>query len=263
MNIMDASGFFAQGIYLPPSGGSDPGTVNATGAANLFGTGEFGPSSVATIRPVKFVAPAPGALGGFGLCTVNRGANIRNCDFQNMGANPAVLIHGDGGYGVRLDGMTGATGNTDVGIDTTQAKGVNVVLGAGNTVTGTVGDIRVNGGQIQTHANYTVSSYRDAGANFIQGSAGNTSNPRDSFTGLHIGDVGPVAEYFAKQNVEISNNSALFDSDLISEGKVLADQQRRQPARVAAGHLFTLGYAARCGHGERFGALARARASDR
>lgn len=122
---------------------------------------------------------------------------------NNVGANPCIRVTSQtGSYDIET--VSGSTGNTDVGIDLSRATNCSITLGTTTgapTVTGTVGDIRVNGSQIHTYTNYTISSYRDDGGNFIQGSAKNTSYPAEFFCGLHVGDAGPITEYMAKYNL--------------------------------------------------------------
>lgn len=196
--VCSSSGAFKAGFRTTAGAGSDADAADVNGGGTS--DNNVGPASVTSTRPVRVYGPSAVSNNNYGFLIQNRGGLVQNVDVQNAGARPACKISGNGGSGVRLNGITGTTGNTDIGIDLTDCKDKNILLGT-NTVTGTAGDIRVSGAQIQTHANYTVSSYRDDGGNFIQGSAKNTSYPHEHFCGLHIGDAGAAIEFMAKYNL--------------------------------------------------------------
>jgi hypothetical protein len=213
--LLNESGAFRSGFRVIPSGVSDASQADPT---ILAANNAVGPSSVATLRPVRVYGPSTAANNLFGFGVIGRGVVALNVDVQNVGAVPAVKVIGSGGAGVVLRAITGTTGNTDVGLDLTLARSVRVILEAGNTVSGGVGSIRVNGGQIQSHANYTVASYHDDGENLIQGTAKNTSLPILKFSGFHSGTS------------EVTRNSWLADPGTPTL-PILVDQSYPMPAR--------------------------------
>lgn len=188
----------------------------AKGAA--IGGSLFGPSSVSSSRAVQIDGPSTSTLQQAGL-TVQASLDIRNVNIENCGANPAVRIEGFA-VAAKLTDVTGSSGNTDVGIDTTGAQGAEVQLVSGNTVTGTAGDVRSNDGLIQPYANFATASYRDGGDNTLQGSAKCTSFPFLKFSGQHNGAAGAVTSYAADPGVDAT------------VGSYTADQPYPMPPRV-------------------------------
>lgn len=94
----------------------------------------------------------PGAASSAAGVTIVNSSNVtlQNLVITNMGAKPAIVVTGDGaapggGVNLRLYLVTGSTGNTDIGLDLSNAIGTQVAVVSGVSVTGTAGDIRVAG----------------------------------------------------------------------------------------------------------------------
>lgn len=81
-------------------------------------------------------------------------------NYGGMGANPSYVVNGTG-LGVTIQGATGSTGNTDVGMslapngasgNTVGAMGCTIAIIPVDSVTGTTGDIRLSDGTIVSWA---------------------------------------------------------------------------------------------------------------
>lgn len=73
--------------------------------------------------------------------------NLKDLAITNAGANPALALQGQNI--LFLQGPSGSTGNSDVGLDLTLAQGSTIVLNGGPpTVTGTNGDVRLSDGNV-------------------------------------------------------------------------------------------------------------------
>jgi len=98
-------------------------------------------------------------------------ATVQKFDITNAGATPALTLT-DGGL-VTIDGVTGSSGNTDVGIDVSGQYGKVISLGtsAVNTVTGSVGDVRT-AGSIFAHTYLAKAGYVDRTGNIYLGVGG-------------------------------------------------------------------------------------------
>jgi hypothetical protein len=123
---------------------------------------------------------------GAGLSLAGARTSIGVIDFQNMGARPAIALRGACvALFARL--VTGSTGNTDVGLDLSQARGSLVVLTTTPTVTGTAGDVRLGDGTIITWAQ-AVAGIEDARGNKIVGNS--TAFPIQRLpTGTYLTDL--------------------------------------------------------------------------
>jgi hypothetical protein len=152
---LGAKSYFAKGPTVSGMG--------APGADLVAGGSRMGDFSTITAQP-RINAGTLALLG----CSLF----IRRIDFQNTGAVPAIKVSGTGNQ-ITIDGCTGSSGNTDVGIDLTASiKGV-VKLGTttANTVTGTAGDIRLAGPAIASHTDLALTNVVDSAGNSVQGTA--------------------------------------------------------------------------------------------
>jgi len=112
------------------------------------------------------------------------------------GAGPAITI--EGRCIVAFNGVvSGATGNTDVGMDLTLSRGSLILLTTPPTVTGTLGDVRLPNGIIVTWAQLAVTGYHDSNGNKIMGTNAVSAVSITQFAGSIIGAVGAVVSYLA------------------------------------------------------------------
>jgi hypothetical protein len=198
---------------------TQPMTLGA--GINLSSGRQFGIGlGTTTTLAVPLRVIAPGAEAGIAL---RDGAwNLTQIDLTNMGAKPAILVEGGdsvlellGTTGVAV--ITGATGNTDVGLDLTLARGCVIVLDPANmpTVTGTAGDVRVSNGIpgaaftggliVSWAAILAAGGFIDAAGNkFIMGNSLNSFAKASTgarvfgiFTGLIVPDAGGARVSYA------------------------------------------------------------------
>ena len=97
---------------------------------------------------------------------------INGCVATNLtGAADAVSIEGVG-CRVQVDGFTGTTGNTGVGIRISQARNSILTINdnnpAGVTVSGTLGDVAVSNGVVVTYADLLITNVIDVRGNEIR-----------------------------------------------------------------------------------------------
>lgn len=116
---------------------------------------------------------------------------------SGAGASPAIRVGGQSVIVFAQGVVSGATGNNDVGLDLTNARGSLIVLATTPTVTGALGDVRLAGGQIVTWAQAIATGIVDSAGNRIIGTAGVPPQGNLKFTGAIIGGVGPVFAYLA------------------------------------------------------------------
>jgi hypothetical protein len=139
-------------------------------------------------------------------CTAIR-ATIANVEITGAGANPAIKLTGKCEIIISQGAPSGATGNTDVGLDLTAARGSMVILASTPTVTGSLGDVRLAGGQIVTWAQAIATGIVDSAGNRILGTAGVPSQSPTPFSGTVVGGVGAVLTYFADTGPAAANNA--------------------------------------------------------
>ena len=150
----------------------------------------FGDGNTANAQPrIKAIGPASLTINGSSL-------SVARVDFQNIGANPCIKATLAAGGAIAIDGCTGSTGNTDVGVDVTGCAGTFFAMGLtiANTVTGTAGDIRLAGPAIEAHTNLTVTNVFDQAGNRVIGTGVRVVDQCVLFTNvdgtvLALGDV--------------------------------------------------------------------------
>jgi len=133
--------------------------------------------------PCRYIAA--GANVGFTCGLQLRGCRLqlRNNDFQNMGAHPAIQVVGM--VDIVMSGtQSGSTGNTDVGLDLTQGQGSRIYIRALPTVTGIAGDVRLSDGTIITWAQ-AMAGVVDTSGNVLFG----TGNSPLHYTSVAVGAV--------------------------------------------------------------------------
>lgn len=94
--------------------------------------------------------------------------NLRDVQITGAGSSAAISVVGKAA--VYLNGPTGSSGNSDVGLDLTAAQGSQVVLNTTPSVTGSAGDVRICDSTIVTWAQ--AAGLVDACGNTIVGPSG-------------------------------------------------------------------------------------------
>lgn len=147
------------GDYL--NGVFDTGVPSSARAfsGSFLGTHQFG----VTAGPIPTIRAAVSTSGGMVLQGVP--AVIRQFSITGCGANPAIGVQNGGGF-VVIDGVTGSTGNTGVGIDLSTSRGTRVLI-QNTTVTGTAGDIKLGGNAIARYADLAVTNVVDTRGNVV------------------------------------------------------------------------------------------------
>lgn len=162
---------------------------------------ETDPDCIGTVASQVAAGYGPCRILGPGSFTPSCGlvlgsdATISSLDITGMGAVPAIVMTAAGLAVVITGPLTGATGNTDVGLDLTNAQDCTIYLDAVPTVTGTAGDIRLAGGQIVTWA-AAANGITDSRGNRIFGTAGLPLVPL-KFTASLFGGAGAALSYAA------------------------------------------------------------------
>lgn len=146
-----------------PGGVNDAGMVFGNRVQFQGGTGCLTANNP-MIGNVSGGLPCRSLLGG--VLVQGCRLNLKDFAITGAGANPGITVQGQAV--LFLEGTSGSTGNTDVGLDLTGSQGSLIVLnGANPTVTGTAGDIRLSNGTIVTWAEVGVSGIVDQAGNQI------------------------------------------------------------------------------------------------
>lgn len=183
--IATTSGYIANGFgsTTNPFG---PGTTSAQGGVAR----SLGPLNPTT-RPLRIVSPGSSA----GIFINSSNWLLRSIAITNAGALPGIRL--DGPCKVVLQNVTGLTGNTDVGIDSTRALNSDIrvddSLGT-NSLSGTLGDMRITGPAITTYAGLALTNIVDNQRNNIVGAAGQVVDVcklvvNDNGSALQVGQV--------------------------------------------------------------------------
>jgi hypothetical protein len=162
-----------------------------------------------------------GPGGQAGLFVEGAIFNVKDVAITGMGAKPAIKVIGRSV--LFIEGTSGATGNTDVGLDLTGAQGSTIVLNSGApTVTGTTGDVRLAGGQIVSWASLNTTGIVDSAGNRIIGAAapmqvvakfsGTLQVSAGGATTTDLGDPGtqPLLNSNSSSNVEYATSARLI-----------------------------------------------------
>ncbi len=131
------------------------------------------------------------------LIASNVKGTIGECVFAGAGASPAITVNGCCQIAFATGVCSGTTGNNDVGLDLTAARGCLIILATTPTVTGALGDIRLAGGQIITWAQAIATGIIDSAGNQIIGTAGTPPLAPLKFTGSLFGGAGAALSYCA------------------------------------------------------------------
>lgn len=178
-SFISSSGFAG---YLENENGSSLQVGNGTAWNGQFiQTGSLSPSSGDPLSHPSFIGTDQASIGtyarSYGSGVVSVGSNeglslsdslqLNAVDFINCGAKPCVRVKGTM-LAIRISTPGGSAGNTDVGLDLTQAQGCTIYLAGTPTVTGTLGDVRLADGTIITWAT-AIAGIIDANRNLITG----------------------------------------------------------------------------------------------
>jgi|HubBroStandDraft_5_1064220.scaffolds.fasta_scaffold00702_9 hypothetical protein len=182
---------FGAGLVVQGSYGS---TQWNDGADSIGGIG------TTPVTPTRFLGP--GLNVGFmcGLQLRGSRCSLRSCDFQNMGGNPAILLLGTCDLQI-VNTITGSTGNTDVGLDLTQSQRSRIVVRNLPSVTGTLGDIRLAGGQIISWAEISATGIIDSAGNTIMFFTSPPVVTVKAFSGILTSSEGTVFTYLADTGI--------------------------------------------------------------
>lgn len=138
-----------------------------------------GSGAVTTFKIGSSTAPAnpsTRSIGGF----TQSGSHVSyvGIDITSAGGLGAISVGASGAVTnsntITVDNCTGSTGNTGPGLDFSFSVNTSAVLGnaTANTVTGTLGDIRLDGNVITTHVSLTQTNIKCQSAGDFQGSIG-------------------------------------------------------------------------------------------
>jgi len=124
---------------------------------------------------------------------------IGGSTFEGAGASPAIAVAGCCVITFSQGVCAGVTGNNDVGMDITNSRNSMIIIVAGSlpTVTGALGDVRLQGGQIVTWAQLSATGIVDGAGNRIIGGTVAIPQAISTFSGSIIGAVGAVISYLA------------------------------------------------------------------
>lgn len=187
-------------------------TVFATTAAIALGLGCYCGAllSQGVIQPAGTttgIAPNFGAAAGTALAAprivgASRARILTSqfsfgvCSILSAGAAAAISV--EGRTVLSFNGVvSGATGNNDVGMDLTLARGAGIILTTTPTVTGALGDIRLAGGQIITWAQAIATGIQDSAGNRIIGTTGIPPMGMDTKSGAILSGVAAATSWVA------------------------------------------------------------------
>jgi hypothetical protein len=161
------------------------GTMYSAAVMNLINLGNIRPFRVLgpqVLAGIEILAAYFGYADGGGL----------NINITGSGAKPAIYLRRSGAQVVLTSTVTGSTGNTDVGLDISQAIGATIYLPSQPTVTGTLGDIRLGGGTIISWAT-AMTGVVDFNGNriFTSGNSPLGTAVASAATAVALGNVAP------------------------------------------------------------------------
>lgn len=191
----------------------------------------LGATSAANSRRMRVTAPS-------GQVTINEcGALcVKGLHFEN-GTSASLVINSAGGS-FTIDDCT-SSGCTDVFLDVQNAVNCKLTLGltTANTATGTLGDIRLAGGAITTHAGLATTNIVDKRGNNVAGSGGHVVSEcievtNSSGGALAIGDL-VKSNGISGQVTKAQSNS---EANARAEGVMVTP-----PANSAVGYMAPTG----------------------
>jgi hypothetical protein len=204
---ISAAGFLGSSASFATLSDIGSGTIGGSASANYHGarasiSGCGTPGIDRGIASALFVVGAGAAstvksrsVGGFSFQRSRvafDGLTFESC------SSPCIGVGSGNNYGSLLvvDGCSGSSGNTSVGIDLSSCRGVTAYLGitAANTVTGTAGDVKLEGSAIAAHTTFTTTNVNDSVGNSVVGTGGVVVGPGRRYTNvdgsaLAVGEV--------------------------------------------------------------------------
>lgn len=170
----------------------------------------IGAKCVNAASPVRVFGSAQGPDGLFsGVQVVYSSFTFGRLIVQNQGGNSAIRVYGKSQFCISNQ-VSGSTGNTDVGMDLTNARGCTIIVPSAPTLTGSNGDIRLSDGTIVTWAQVAASGLTDqAGNTFI--AASKTSLSGFKFSGGILGGGGATTSYMADTGAAPAANLTSID----------------------------------------------------
>jgi len=187
--------------------------------------------------------PPTRCIGGLGL--INTSAQVSGVLFTgcslgcvSVGSSSQISV----GCTLAVDNCTGSSGNTGAGIDLNFAQNARAILGnsQANTVTGTLGDIRI-GGAITTHASLSSTNVQDNNGNDAAGPIGRIVDQcricsNQSGGALAVGTAVRGNGTTAQVTTATGNSATIGDSSVV--GIMVTP-----PANAALGYMACAGYA--------------------
>lgn len=183
-------------------------------SGSVFGTGmlvgggspcDAGFSSAIGSVPGQFLCRILGSnvTGLAGLALNDTKVRLGNLQITGAGVRPGIAVAGISDVVQHVGtAVTGATGNTDAGVSFVGSACRWATGGAANSLTGTVGDVKLGGGQILTWAAAAATGIRDSLGTLIVGAVGALS--LISLTGVIKGNAGS-AQFSYLDNVGVDN----------------------------------------------------------
>ena len=200
------------------------GTLNISYFSNIrWGAGSYagvfnllevalpvGPSAnvIASVGGLAVTLAQP-RIGAGGLLLAGASTTIGGCSIQGAGANAAIRLQGRCVVAFQDNPCTGTTGNNDVGLDLTNARGSLVLITITPTVTGALGDVRLAGGQIVTWAQAIATGIVDSAGNRVLGTAAVPAQTPTKFSGTILGGAGATVSYLADKGIGLAANDAV------------------------------------------------------
>lgn len=178
LSMTDAVGFnIANGCYFAAGVSLSNVKGDVTGdAANVQTISLFGGRTTNNQSPVRIRGTLTGPAGICGLSINFSTLTFGRLDIASVGGNPAIRLNGQCSISIG-NALTGTAGNTDVGLDLTNARMSTIILLApAPTLSGVVGDIRLADGTIATWAQ-ALAGIVDTAGNILQGAATSPLHP--------------------------------------------------------------------------------------
>lgn len=149
--------------------------------------------------------------GNAALWVLASDVTFQRVDISGLGAFPCIKVLGLSRFCVS-DGLTSLSGgNTDVGMDMTNAQGCTIFIARTPTITGNLGDVRLPDGTIQSWANLALGFVDSAGNRYIGLGALNVPTVPTTFSGALLGGAAQVTAYLANAGIiGAVNQTTLF-----------------------------------------------------
>lgn len=182
---LGASSYFGSGLLIDETV-MPLQAFNAHALFNAVGNITIGTTTPNPCRLTGVIAANAGFRSAIQICVSQ--VSLAPITITGVGAFPCIQLIGRSI--VSLDGrITGSTGNTDVGLDLTQASNSLVFLPNGNpTVTGTNGDVRLSDGNVISWAQAGGGIIDAAGNQIVSLGSTPIAESRLSYAGFFVND---------------------------------------------------------------------------